>query len=293
MRSILLATTTNDRPSRTTASAIASSWRCMYCACASKTKTATSASFIARIASKTARSSISLDLSRFIPRLIPAVSTICTGRLFQSHWTDIESRVRPGIEPAMTRSSPSKLFTRVDFPTFWRPKIASCRGFSSFSFPFASGPLSSSSNGNPSLTRFSRVNLSMTSAISIIPSPCSALIGIGSPKPARETSARLSSTTPSSADAHLSPSNLFAKITISRCSDCVVIASLSFPFEPQAVAFVLILNFRSHLTVSKRSDVTPNRASNISRTKSERFAASMVCRIMAPSKDVFPAFPNA
>src|SRR5207247_2191543 len=54
----------------------------------------------------------------------PAVST--RTNVLSPRWStvSIESRVVPGISETITRSWPSSLFTRLDLPTFGRPRIA-------------------------------------------------------------------------------------------------------------------------------------------------------------------------
>ena len=62
-------------------------------------------------------------------------------------------------------------------------------------------------------------------------------------------------------------------------------------FSPSAESLREWLIFRSHRRVSARSDVTPpTLASNKSNTRSDHRAASILWRMMAPSKESFPPF---
>ena len=54
----------------------------------------------------------------------PAVSTSTNVRSPRTSTVSIASRVVPGISETMTRSWPSSLLTRLDLPTFGRPRIA-------------------------------------------------------------------------------------------------------------------------------------------------------------------------
>mmetsp|Transcript_15187 Transcript_15187/g.32646 ORF Transcript_15187/g.32646 Transcript_15187/m.32646 type:complete len:271 (-) Transcript_15187:1243-2055(-) len=140
-KSILLAAITRDRPSSRTALHSASSCRCTYNSSASSTRTATSATFMALKASATAMSSMASSfVERFASFRIPAVSTnrtsccccccalscpsCCRPWCSQYHSTAMASRVRPGVGPARTRLSWTRVLTRVLFPTFCRPMMA-------------------------------------------------------------------------------------------------------------------------------------------------------------------------
>ena len=175
IRSILLATITNARPSCITSLAMWISCRCKYWACASSTKTTTSATLIARNAFATdisstvwlAREYVEVHKSsgsglvyppppppppplpypgRCLILRMPAVSTNWIGRPFQDQSTAIASRVKPGVEPVITLSCCKIVFTNVDFPTLGRPTIANCNGFSSTWSSCESGSLSAVAN---------------------------------------------------------------------------------------------------------------------------------------------------
>mmetsp|Transcript_4006 Transcript_4006/g.4356 ORF Transcript_4006/g.4356 Transcript_4006/m.4356 type:complete len:259 (-) Transcript_4006:41-817(-) len=258
MRSILLAQITSERPSLTTASAMASSCRCNTPASASRTSTATSATLRARMASRTAMSSMSSPcLARLLDLRIPAVSTSWTGRSFQVQLTEMESRVRPGVAPVMTRSCFRRAFTRVDFPTLGRPRMVSWSGFS--------GPSSDSLGSNAGCDstrsvsesacsacsrrrRFFFTRRSMTTAISAMPSPCSAEIGTGLPNPTLEISLRCSITGEASSSVQRSPSSLLARMSTCRADAVASSASTSSSKE-----MPLESSFRSHRMTSSKS----------------------------------------
>ena len=65
-------------------------------------------------------------------RRSPAVSSSSMARPLNDHSTATESRVIPASGPVITRSSPTKRLTSVDFPTLGRPTIAR-RNFRSLS----------------------------------------------------------------------------------------------------------------------------------------------------------------
>mmetsp|Transcript_13397 Transcript_13397/g.31536 ORF Transcript_13397/g.31536 Transcript_13397/m.31536 type:complete len:344 (+) Transcript_13397:701-1732(+) len=256
---------TNDLPSLRTALQIASSCLLIYNSSASNTRTATSATFIALKASATAISSRA-SFFRFVSFLIPAVSTNCTNVSFQYHSMAIASRVRPGVEPAKTRSCSKRALTNELFPTFCRPMTAICRALQSsvvsnnFVFKLQSEFVSINA------LYFSSFRCSINVATSPKPSPCSADIGIALPKPNRSTSRRFSMTIESSSCAHESPSNLFATTT----------------------TFEILPSFRSHRAVVIKSWVTPTLASHNNRTRSLSRAASRVCSIIArPTESLF------
>ena len=86
----------------------------------------------------------------------------------RSNSVSIASRVVPGTSDTITRSSPRIAFSRLDLPTFGRPRIATRIASS----PTCDGP----APGNRATTASSR---------SPVPWPCSADSGIGSPRPSR------------------------------------------------------------------------------------------------------------
>jgi hypothetical protein len=102
----------------------------------------------------------------------PAVSTSEPGALpFPVERDGIA--VIPASGPVIIRSSPSIRFTSVDLPAFGRPTMASFSGRSG-----------SSSSSSSSLSSSSRsTNGRKLSNKSTTPSPCSALMAIGSPRP--------------------------------------------------------------------------------------------------------------
>ena len=57
-------------------------------------------------------------------RRSPAVSSSSMARPLNDHSTATESRVIPASGPVITRSSPTKRLTSVDFPTLGRPTMA-------------------------------------------------------------------------------------------------------------------------------------------------------------------------
>ena len=123
---------------------------------------------------------------------------------------------------------------------------------------------------------FYLVSIDKYEATSVIPSPCSEEIGIASPKPQREISARLSSIMRLSVEAQQSPSSLFGSRTRSRCC-----------FSSSGESFDKWMIFQSHRIVLARTDVTPILASNKSNTRSDLPSASIFCRIMVPSIPFF------
>ena len=105
------------------------------------------------------------------------MSTSRTGRPSQSQSRLIESRVIPASGPVIIRSSPSIRLTRVDLPALGRPTIgelerARLRSVLVLGFARRSRSTCGRSASNRSAT----------------PSPCSALIAIGSPRPRRKAS---------------------------------------------------------------------------------------------------------
>ena len=167
----LLSAMTSALPSSTTRSAMrrscASSPRV-----ASSSRTTTSACSIERRASAPESfSSLSSTLARFLK---PAVSTSRTGRPCHSQSSVIESRVMPASGPVIIRSSPSIRFTSVDLPAFGRPDDRELQRPVGIFFVLALRRPSSSSRST---------NGRRLSNRSTTPSPCSALIAIGSPSP--------------------------------------------------------------------------------------------------------------
>ena len=118
------------------------------------------------------RSSLSVTFER---RRSPAVSTSRIGAPSHSASIAIESRVIPASGPTTSRSSLSSLLISVDLPALGRPTIASFNGPASSSSPSraasAASAISGSSTGSSASYR------------SAMPSPCSAEICTGSPKP--------------------------------------------------------------------------------------------------------------
>mmetsp|Transcript_34488 Transcript_34488/g.79718 ORF Transcript_34488/g.79718 Transcript_34488/m.79718 type:complete len:245 (-) Transcript_34488:565-1299(-) len=139
--------------------------------------------------------------------------------------------------------------------------MASCRGRQASFLSSCFVPSSSIwSEGNmPIRSNFCCPASWIIAAISAIPSPCWALMGTGSPKPALDASSRKSSTGDSSRD-QASPSSLFA----SRRTE-----------EPSRMVR------RRRRQASKKSAVNPTRPSNMSRTRSAEDAAAAVCAAMA------------
>ena len=70
-------------------------------------------------------------------RRMPAVSMRTNVRLPRASTVSIESRVVPGCSATITRSSPSRAFSRLDLPTLGRPRIATRIAAS----PASAGPL--------------------------------------------------------------------------------------------------------------------------------------------------------
>ncbi len=67
---------------------------------------------------------ISTSSSTFAFFRRPAVSVTTNVSPSETNVQSIESRVVPGMSETTTRSSPSRRFSRVDFPAFGRPRIA-------------------------------------------------------------------------------------------------------------------------------------------------------------------------
>mmetsp|Transcript_33 Transcript_33/g.70 ORF Transcript_33/g.70 Transcript_33/m.70 type:complete len:214 (+) Transcript_33:846-1487(+) len=173
---------------------------------------------MALMASRTARSSILSLWSRLAILLIPAVSTSSTGFPCHDHLTAMASLVSPGLSPVMTRFCCKSELTKVLFPTFCLPRIARRSGSGCSFVPSTSFVVVvdiSNVCSNPKLFSFFIAKSSMIAAKSAIPSPCSADIGITSPKPILETSERCCMTEDSSLYTllHASPSNLFPRMT--------------------------------------------------------------------------------
>ena len=155
---------------------------------ASSSSTTTSAKSTARRASATdSRSSLSTTCA-FLR--MPAVSISRISRLspsrgsVQSQSIAMESRVMPASGPVSRRSSPSRRLISVDLPAFGRPTIANFSGpasRASSSSSLISASISFASDFAPMIGQ-SRSNRSA------MPSPCSALIPAGSPKPREKLS---------------------------------------------------------------------------------------------------------
>src|SRR5215218_6576558 len=101
-------------------------------------------------------------------RRIPAVSTSTKVRSPRWRTVSIASRVVPGTSETITRSSPSSAFSRLDLPTFGRPRTATRIASS----PTSCGPLPGSI-------------VTTASSRSPVPWPCWAESGTGSPSPSR------------------------------------------------------------------------------------------------------------
>ena len=117
------------------------------------------------------------------------------------------SRVVPGISLTISRSRPRSALTRLDLPTFGRPRIATRIA-------------SSDSEGRPGgASRSSSTR--MRSSRSPLPIPCSAEIGIGSPSPSRCSS--------SANGSWLGSSILFASTSTGLCASRRICATSSSP----------------------------------------------------------------
>ena len=99
---------------------------------------------------------------------MPAVSTSTKVRSPRWSTVSIASRVVPGTSETITRSSPSKALSRLDLPTFGRPRMATRIASS----PTSCGPLPGSM-------------ITTASSRSPVPWPCWAESGTGSPSPSR------------------------------------------------------------------------------------------------------------
>ncbi len=141
----------------------------------------TSAKRIARSVSAVASfSAVSVTLAL---RLSPAVSIRLSLRPRHSKSMAMASLVRPGSGPVSMRSSPSSALTRVDLPVFGRPTMATRIGLAAVASP--SSPSSATRRASSS----SRPRARMISATSSpVPSPCSAEIAMGSPRPSSNAS---------------------------------------------------------------------------------------------------------
>ena len=149
--------------------------------CASIIRTTTSAKRTARSASDTdSFSSLSSMRER---RRRPAVSNTRNSRPFQVTSTAMESRVVPASGLVSKRSSPRRRLIIVDLPAFGRPSTATRIGraerLSSSPSTFSKESASSSSSWSTG----SGINAASASYSSLRPSPCSAEIGTGSPRP--------------------------------------------------------------------------------------------------------------
>ena len=130
------------------------------------TSTTTSAKVMARMVSATDSFS-SFSCTRALRRM-PAVST---SRMFwpsYSQSTEMESRVMPASGPVSMRSSPIRRLIRVDLPALGRPMMAMRIG------------LSGSSTSSMKMSALAATTAAYRSAM---PSPCSAEMATGSPKP--------------------------------------------------------------------------------------------------------------
>ena len=141
---------------------------------ASISTTTHSAKRMARSASATASFSI-LPVTLALRRM-PAVSHSLIFWPFHSKSLEIASRVMPASGPVSMRSWPSKALTNVDLPALGWPMMANLNGPSPRSSPSGSGCCSA----------YGR----MASWICSMPSPCSAEIASGSPKPSSKASIR-------------------------------------------------------------------------------------------------------
>src|ERR1700736_5576853 len=105
---------------------------------------------------------------------MPAVSTKRHVVPPSSMSSSTGSRVVPATGSTSERSCPASLLSRLDLPTFGRPRSATRRG-----------PPSSSSASFGASGSASRI----TSSRSPLPRPCSALTGTGSPSPSDQSAA--------------------------------------------------------------------------------------------------------
>ena len=169
-------------------------WSAIFRSCTSKPLVASSSSTTTSAKSMACRASATdsfSNLSCTLARLrMPAVSIKRTRRSVskggilpsssgsacfglgsvQIQSTEILSRVIPASGPVISRFSPNNLLISVDLPAFGRPTIAN--------FKMASGASGSgTSNAPPSICGSNDWNRSA------MPSPCSPLIAMGSPKP--------------------------------------------------------------------------------------------------------------
>ncbi len=117
------------------------------------------------------------------------------------------SRVVPGISLTISRSRPRSALTRLDLPTFGRPRIATRIA-------------SSGSEGRPAGASRSS-SATMRSSRSPLPVPCRPEIGIGSPSPSRCSS--------SANGSWLGSSILFASTSTGLCASRRIWATSSSP----------------------------------------------------------------
>ena len=155
---------------------------------ASSSSTTTSAKSTARRASATeSRSSLSMTCA-FLRMPAVSISRISRSSPLRgsrhSQSTAIESRVIPASGPVSSRSSPSMRLISVDLPALGRPTMASLSGPASS----ASSSSSLSSSVSAAASALSPMIGQRRSNRSPMPSPCSALMPAGSPKPSEKLS---------------------------------------------------------------------------------------------------------
>ncbi len=257
-RSHLASTNTSARPSRSTRSAICTSWVSNGWV-ASITRITTSAKVMARMASWV-ESFSSASITRALRRR-PAVSTSRTGRPSQSQSTEIASRVMPASGPVSRRSSPISWLTSVDLPAFGRPTMAIFSG---------EAPASASASSSAGRAASSASNRSD------IPSPCSAEIATASPKPSLKASS--APTSPAL------PSALLATST----TGLPRLRSTSPNTSSNGVTPSRASNTNSAMSASSSASSVWRRmrASRLSPSSSSNPAVSISSRSMSPSRPV-------